>query len=80
MMITITKLVWEYLNEEKDDIKATIPDYVFRVEQMDRKKWWYMVWFQDKQIADGLLCNTREEAMLTAEIAYLKHLILTIKL
>jgi len=66
-------VVWDIIAD--DDFVYRIGDYCLRVEQMDRKYWWWCVYYKDETIAfDDVRATTELEAKLLAEIAYLRHI------
>lgn len=61
----------------EDDYTANIDGYCLRVEQMDRRSWWWCVYLGGDVIADSHgeypQATTELEAKLLAEISYLAN-------
>jgi len=58
-----------------DDFTAKEGDYMLRVEQMDKKIWWWEVYYQNEPIMGH--CHyqpeTEEQAKAFSEMVYLAH-------
>jgi len=65
-------ITWESL--ASDDFVFRYERYCLRVEQMNKKYWWWAVYFGDLHIAfDDPRAKTENEAKYLAEIYFLRH-------
>jgi hypothetical protein len=70
--MTLPEITWTGSN---DDFTAICGEYILRVEQMERKMWWYCVYFQGFQISIHPCKKSQTEAKQAAEIEFYKHYI-----
>lgn len=63
-------------DEDKQDFFAQIGDYTLRVEQMDKNRWWWRVYYQGNPIPTKLdeFSAQKYRAIGLAEGLYLGHL------
>ena len=71
--ILIPKITWHDIDD--DDFVAKHDGYTLRVEQMDKKRWWWAVYRGDVELANIVDCRTETEAKLKAELTFLKDYI-----
>lgn len=68
----IRRVLWMGGN---DDLTAIHDNYTLRVEQMDKNKWWWCVYFNDERIADDeSLAKTKKQAKMKAIWAMKRHI------
>ena len=60
-------------NDILDDYTARIGDYTLRVEQMNRKRWWWCVYYKTDQVERGEE-RVKIEAMKAAVLAYMEQI------
>lgn len=66
--------IWKQTNGDPDDILCVIGDYMLRVEWMDKRQWWYNVYYKDDELLhDYMTVKTKEEAKWMAETFYFVH-------
>ena len=73
LSIAKSKIQWETIGE--NDYKATIGDYLFHCEQMDRNNWWIGVYHDKEEIVNQTGYNTESEAKEACIEAYVTHLL-----
>jgi hypothetical protein len=74
--ITTALPVVEWENIGKDDFTFRFADYCLRVEQMDKRHWWWCVYFKDGYAGfDEPRAKTELEAKLLAELCFVRHLV-----
>jgi len=62
--------------EVKDDFMFKCGDYMLRVEQLDRRCWWWCVYLNNDEIESSNLkgsVKTEVEAKLSAELCFVRH-------
>jgi len=65
-------ITWEAIAD--DDFVFRYGNYCLRVEQMDRKYWWWAVTKNDEEIAfDEPRATTELEAKLLSELAFIRQ-------
>jgi hypothetical protein len=72
--MTVPSIIWK--NIDDDDFICRIGNYCLRVEQMDKKYWWWCVyWYKDEIAFDEPNAKTEKEAKLLAELYFIRHFI-----
>lgn len=41
------EIIWEQTGDDPEDIKAVVPEGMLRVERMDKKTYWWCVYFNN---------------------------------
>lgn len=68
-------VAWEEIGKQKDDFVFRYGDYCLRVEQMNKKYWWWCVYYKDGYADfDNPSARTELEAKLLAELSFIRHL------
>lgn len=64
-------------DKESDDLTASEGSYILRVEQMDKGRWWWRVYYKNDEIADayttGPNASSKKQAKLLCELAMILH-------
>lgn len=65
----------EATTQDDDFVAETEVGYLLRVEQMDRKRWWWQVYGPDREevVESPWLMTTKEDAFTIAETVYMVH-------
>lgn len=73
MSKSIPTIQWQ--SNDIDDFIFRHENYCLRVEQMDKKYWWWCVYYnKDILVFDNPRATTELEAKLLAELCFVKHL------
>lgn len=67
-------VAWEEIGKQKDDFIFRYGDYCLRVEQMNKRYWWWCVYYKhDYAGFDEPKAKTELEAKLLAEVCFVRH-------
>lgn len=69
----IPKINW--IKIDINDFKFQFEEYLLRVEKMQNGIWWFMVYFNHKQITNRCQASSKHEAMMNCQIAFISHLL-----
>jgi hypothetical protein len=67
---------WKMTGDDPNDLMANFGDYTLRVERMDKKRYWWCLYFQSSEvIADysGVEAETLKEGKKLCEVAFWTH-------
>lgn len=70
------EIKWRQTGDDENDLVAEYGDYMLRVERMDKKRFWWCLYFKkDQVISDdcGVTGSSLSEGKKLAEIAFWTH-------